>query len=119
LRRGKIAAAAGVLPCGTTGSTETTENIAIVARGPDIRRHDCKAREWSTTFKTLKATEPLPGFSATDWLVLIADGTRFLNCWGVEADRRGSTALNLFGAHPTVPAARCDAMGLVLLIREG
>ena len=52
------------------------------------------------------------------WQQLL-DAARFLDRWGGEAARLGWSTLDLFGVHPTVPAARYAAMGLVPLIRGG
>jgi len=47
---------------------------------------------------------------------LIDDGFRFLDRWGTNAASLGWTALDVFGVHPSAPAARYDVMGLVPLI---
>jgi hypothetical protein len=50
---------------------------------------------------------------------VLSDAENFLSRWGAAAHALGWTALDLFGVHPTVPAARFDVMGLVLLICGG
>jgi hypothetical protein len=48
---------------------------------------------------------------------VLSDAWNFLSRWGSSAHRLGWNELDLFGVHP--PAARFDAMGLVLLIHDG
>jgi hypothetical protein len=41
----------------------------------------------------------------------------FLTTLAADADRLGWTSLDLFGVHPTAPAARFDVMGLIPILR--
>jgi hypothetical protein len=47
------------------------------------------------------------------------DAELFLSTWGHRADDLGWTTLDLFGVHPTAPAARFSYMGLLLLVNSG
>ena len=80
-------------------------------RGSGFSRNQSPA----TCFREIDPADPLEGFNSKRWNQIIQDGTRFLAQWGSS----GWSDSDLFGAHPTVPAARFDFMGLVLLIAGG
>jgi hypothetical protein len=50
------------------------------------------------------------------WLQLQEDANRFVDQWGRQAAALGWSGLDIFGCHPTRPADRYDAMGLVWMI---
>jgi hypothetical protein len=50
------------------------------------------------------------------WLQLQEDANRFVDQWGVQAAALGWSTLDIFGCHPTHPADRYDAMGLVWML---
>ena len=60
---------------------------------------------------------PYPDWKEGDWRTLQEDALRFLQKWAGQARRLGWDALDLFGAHGTVPAARFDCVGLVPLLK--
>jgi hypothetical protein len=57
--------------------------------------------------------------TADRWRDLLSDAEIFLTRWGSAAHSLGWTALDLFGVHPSAPAARFDVMGLLLLTQAG
>src|SRR4051794_19344998 len=59
---------------------------------------------------------PPAGFWSERWQRIIEGAGAFLDRWSGEAIRCGWTDLDVFGAYPGAPAARFDAMGLVLLL---
>lgn len=52
------------------------------------------------------------------WLQLQGDARRFVEQRGRQAAALGWSSLDIFGCHPTHPADRCDAMGLVWMIAD-
>jgi hypothetical protein len=50
------------------------------------------------------------------WPQLQEDANRFVDQWGRQAAALGWSTLAVFGCHPTHPADRYDAMGLVWMI---
>ena len=50
---------------------------------------------------------------------MLIDADRFIQRWWDRAELSGWSDKELFGVHPRAPAARFDAMGLVLLVRGG
>jgi hypothetical protein len=52
------------------------------------------------------------------WLQLQGDANRFVAAWGRQAAALGWSTLDIFGCHPTHPADRYDAMGLVWMIAD-
>jgi hypothetical protein len=46
------------------------------------------------------------------------DASRFVDQWGGQAAALGWSTLDVFGCHPTRPADRYDAMGLVWMIAD-
>jgi hypothetical protein len=107
----------------TTQTTKTTENevwradeeerAALVEVGARV------PRAWAEGFARLDLASPAPGFSDERWRRLVDDGGRFLDQWAKEAAVLGWSPLDVFGVHPSAPAARYDAMGLVPLISGG
>lgn len=75
--------------------------------------------DWHAVVAELHRREPVEWLSVDRWMQVISDAEILLTDWGQAADRLGWTAHNLFGVHPTAPAARFDAMGLLLLIQGG
>jgi hypothetical protein len=75
--------------------------------------------EWRTGLTALDPNRPPPNFPAPWWRGVIRDAQLFLSVWGRQAADLGWTALDLFGVHPKVPAARFSHMGLLLLVNGG
>jgi hypothetical protein len=79
-----------------------------------------------STFSKPQEENPLAGLRALTapddfsmWLQILKDADRFCSSRLEEARSLGWSDTDLFGVHPLAPAARFDAMGLVLLIRGG
>jgi hypothetical protein len=62
---------------------------------------------------------PLESFGAEAWRQLLLDAETFFERWSAQAQLLGWSDVQLLGVHPYAPAARYDAMGLVLLIKGG
>jgi hypothetical protein len=94
-------------------SYDTVDNVAeqaaIIEEGAGV------PRRWAEGFAALGHMQP-PGFSAPRWRRVIDTAGRFLDRWAAMAIASGWSDLDVFGAHPDAPAARFDAMGLVLLL---
>lgn len=112
---------------GEADNGQSVATVATVARGAAAAYEaawtaDESARllrEWTLGLARLRDMPPPSGFAEPRWRRLADDGRRFLRRWGVEAVAAGWTTTDLFGLHPTAPAARYDAMGLVALIAGG
>lgn len=72
--------------------------------------------EWHAILARLKRCDPADWLSHEQWQGLLSDGENFLTRWGGAAHLLGWTSLDLFGVHPTAPAARFDVMGLILIL---
>jgi hypothetical protein len=70
----------------------------------------------SATSARLGGSTPIDGFGDARWQLLVDDTEIFLTRWGKAAHLLGWTAIDLFGVHPTAPAARFDVMGLLPLL---
>jgi|SRR5712664_2406977 hypothetical protein len=55
-------------------------------------------------FQRLECDNPAPGFSNSQWSLLIRSGSALLNQWAAKAAELGWTDLDLFGVHPLAPA---------------
>ena len=99
---------------GVTTVTSVTTSFEEGAAGS--LPFDCPS-EWQAVWEELKRSEPPSWASAERWRELVADAESFLAAWGKTADRLGWTTLDLFGVHPTAPAARFDVMGLIPILR--
>jgi hypothetical protein len=72
--------------------------------------------DWAAGLRGI-AEKPCPmTIEPKRWLQLQRDADRFLGQWGVQAAALGWSTLDIFGCHPTHPADRYDAMGLVWMI---
>jgi hypothetical protein len=72
--------------------------------------------EWYAISCELSETdEPLECFGDR-WKTMAEDAGVFLERWGKTAYLLGWTVLDLFGVHPTAPAARFDVMGLIPIL---
>jgi hypothetical protein len=103
---------AGARTTGTTGTTIFEEGL----------NDECEGRapaEWHAILAELEQRSCSDWLSPDRWDAVLSDAENFLSRWGAAAHALGWTALDLFGVHPTVPAARFDVMGLVLLICGG
>ena len=67
----------------------------------------------------LRSMAPLESFGAEAWRQLLLDAETFFQRWSAPAKLLGWSDEDLLGVHPCAPAARFDAMGLLLLIRGG
>ena len=97
----------------TDAADSFEERAALVEYGAGV------PREWAEGFARLNFAHPPMGFTPARWERVIDDGGRFLDRWAHVAAEAGWTALDVFGVHPTKPADRYDAMGLVPLIGGG
>jgi hypothetical protein len=61
---------------------------------------------------------PLESLGAEAWRQLLLDAETFFQRWSAPA-LIGWSDVELLGVHPGAPAARYDAMGLLLLIKGG
>ena len=62
---------------------------------------------------------PPDSFSAEAWHQLLLDADSFFPRWAERAELLAWSDKDLIGVHPNAPAARFDAMGLLLLVRGG
>jgi hypothetical protein len=92
-----------------------SQNVTACVTNP----HEAAVSVWTEGFARLDLAVPHPDFSPSWWRAIVKDGGRFLEVWAPEAARLGWQAIDLFGVHPIAPAARFDAMGLVLIISGG
>ncbi len=77
-------------------------------------------KEWAEALAALGSlVRPAEGFTPNQWHRIVNDAARFVENWSAHAVKQGWGILDVFGVHPLAPAARYDAMGLVLLIRGG
>jgi hypothetical protein len=67
----------------------------------------------------LRSMVPPESFSPEAWHQLLLDVDSFFQHWAGRAELRGWGDKELISVHPSAPAARFDAMGLLLLIRGG
>ncbi|UPJ63520.1 hypothetical protein [Bradyrhizobium sp. 191] len=75
--------------------------------------------KWHAILAELKRRDPVEWLPADRWQGILSDAESFLSGWGSAAHSLGWTALDLFGVHPIAPAARFDAMGLILIQNGG
>ncbi len=71
---------------------------------------------WVQGVGDLMVKSPHPAWTDERWKTLQEDALRFIRKWAGQAHKLGWDALDLFGVHPTAPAARFDCMGLVPLL---
>ena len=114
-RTGKSSAMHGFTGDGTSGTAGTIEFTADEDRG------ECGAAppEWHAILAELKVQECPDWLTADRWRGMLSAAEIFLTRWGSAAHLFGWTAHDVFGVHPTAPAARFDVMGLLLLIQGG
>ena len=72
---------------------------------------------WVQGVGDLMVMPPHSAWSDENWKTLQEGALRFLREWAAQAHRLGWDALDLFGVHPTAPAARFNYMGLVPLLK--
>lgn len=117
---------AGVGPSNVLQNQEVVERVTKVTTvtntfqqgrtsGDDSRM----PAEWHAILAELKRRDPVEWLPADRWSDVITNAENFLARWGRAAEQLGWTALDLFGVHPIVPAARFDVMGLIPLIHGG
>jgi hypothetical protein len=74
--------------------------------------------DWAAGLRAI-AEKPCPiAIEPKRWLQLQGDANRFVDQWGGQAAALGWSMLDIFGCHPTHPADRYDAMGLVWMIAD-
>jgi hypothetical protein len=99
----------------TTGTTRT----ATFEEGVNADSEGRAPAEWHAILAELEQRS-CPDWLAPDrWDAVLSDAENFLSRWGAAAHALGWTALDLFGVHPTVPAARFDVMGLIPILHGG
>ncbi len=76
-------------------------------------------RAWAEHFARLELDGPPGDFSPTRWQAALDGALAFLDQWGAEAHRLGWDVSEVFGLHPTAPAARVDCRGLAWLLGDG
>jgi hypothetical protein len=72
--------------------------------------------EWNAILAGLKRRGSADWLSHEQWRGLLTDAENFLTRWGGAAQLLGWTSLDLFGVHPSAPAARFDVMGLIPIL---
>src|SRR5258708_537653 len=92
-------------------SVTTVTTVTTVARGIHSRGGGVIDR--------LRSMRPPESFGAETWRQLLVDADAFFHCWAERAELLAWSDKELVGVHPGAPAARFDAMGLLLLIRGG
>jgi hypothetical protein len=103
--------------------TEHVSNVAsvstILQQGPDEPESGGSPAKWHAILAELEGKNCPERISPDRWQEVISDAEIFLSRWGSAAHSLGWTALDLFGVHPSAPAARFDVMGLLLLVQGG
>jgi hypothetical protein len=90
-------------PSVTTVTTVTTDNAPLVEQA----------------FERLKSMVPMKTFGAETWRQLLLDAETFFRRWSASAQLLGWRDEDLLGVHPSAPASRFDAMGLLLILQGG
>jgi len=88
-------------------------------QGPTCDAEGCAPAEWHAILAELNRRQPLDWLSVDRWSELVTDTETFLARWGNAARQFGWTALDLFGVHPSAPAARVGCWGLLLFVQGG
>jgi hypothetical protein len=94
-------------------------NLSESIDWPDVSVSGASPDSWHTVLAAMEGRHCPERISSDRWQEVIADGETFLARWGSAAHSLGWTALDLFGVHPSAPAARFDVMGLLLLVQGG
>lgn len=76
-------------------------------------------RAWAEHLAKLIVADPPGDFSPTRWQAALDGALAFADQWAVEAHRLGWSVSEVFGLHPTAPAARVDCRGLAWLLGDG
>jgi hypothetical protein len=109
------------------GELEVLGSNAILARFQPHRRSVTSVTTVTTDVDLrgtlavdhLRSMTPPETFDPARWHQLLIDADRFMQRWQHRAELLDWNDQALFGLHPRAPAARFDAMGLVLLVRGG
>jgi hypothetical protein len=83
------------------------------------RRRKGRLRAVEQCVARLSAMDAPPGFSPTDWDSSVEIAKMIACEWTAQAFDCGWSTEDLFGLHPTAPAARRDVMGLAFVLRPG
>lgn len=76
-------------------------------------------REWAEHLARLIVGEPPDDFSPIRWQAALDAALIFADKWAAKAHRLGWDVSEVFGLHPTAPAARVDCRGLAWLLGDG
>lgn len=76
-------------------------------------------REWAEHLARLIVGEPPGDFSPIRWQAALDAALIFADRWAAEAHRLGWDVSEVFGLHPSAPAARVDCRGLAWLLGDG
>jgi hypothetical protein len=86
--------------------------------GPSPHTPESVPADWVAGLQRLNAMTCPVSVEPNRWLQLQGDANRFVDAWGRQAAALGWSTLDIFGCHPTHPADRYDAMGLVWMIAD-
>ena len=110
---------------GTNGTNETSGTLGTdrtnkyEERAAHLEYDAGLPRPWAELVARLLVSGPPGDFSEARWQAAVEGALRFADRWASIAQRLGWTAADLFGLHPTCPAARVDARGLAWLLGDG
>jgi hypothetical protein len=73
-------------------------------------------RDWAEPIARLLYSGPPGDFDPVRWQRILDGGLKFADQWGAKAYQLGWQADDIFGLHPTAPAARNDRKGIAWLL---
>ncbi len=94
-------------------ASDFEERAAILEYEAGLPRH------WAEYFARQLVIGPPGDFSPVRWQAAIDAALMFADQWASEAHRLGWRVEDIFGLHPTAPAARYDCRGLAWLLGDG
>lgn len=116
----------GTIGTDGTGGTQDTRLVAETMlacayeeRAAILEYEAGLPRSWAEYFARQLVQGPPGDFSPVRWQAAIVGALRFADQWAVEAHRLGWRVEDVFGLHPTAPAARWDCRGLAWLLGDG
>lgn len=123
----KGAAPSVAMPSGNTNENVPAEGEVVTAilrdkyeeRAAILEYEGNLPRAWAEHFARLEQDGPPGDFSPTRWQAALDGALVFLDQWGAEAYRLGWDVSEVFGLHPSAPAARVDCRGLAWLLGDG